>query len=91
MPKEFSKFIDNKSPSDLYLHTNISLLSSNIDNLASFLLNCRKQSQIIKMSEYPLRANQQSLSNISLQNYTYEFTSTESSKGEHLTYMDQNV
>ena len=39
-PEEFSKFIDNKSPSHLYLHTNIFSLSYNIDDLGSFILNC---------------------------------------------------
>ena len=43
------------------------------------------------MSECRIRAKQQSLSNISLQNYIYEFTSTESSKGGTLIYLDQNV
>ena len=59
--------------------------------MASFVLNCRKRPKIIGISECLLRANQQSLSNISLQNYTYEFTSTESSKREALIYIDQNV
>ena len=72
---------DNKSPSHLYLHTDISSVSYNTDDLASFISNCRKQPGISGMSECPLKAKQQSLSNISLQNYTYEFTSTESSKG----------
>ena len=67
-PEELSKFIDNKSPSHLYLHTNISLLSYNIDDLASFILNCRKRPRIIGISECCLKANQESLSNISLKN-----------------------
>ena len=91
MPEEFSKFIDNKSPSHLYLHTDISSLSYNIDDLASFTSNCRTQPRISGISECPLKATQQSVSNISLQNYTYEFTSTESSKGGTLIYIDQNV
>ena len=87
----FSKFIDTKSPSHLYLHANVSLLSYNIDNLASFVLYCGKRPRIIRILECRVRANQQSLSNISLQSYTYEFTSTESSKGGTLIYIDQNV
>ena len=90
-PEDFSKFVDKKSPSHLYLHTNICSLSYSIDDLASFILNCRKRPRIIEISECRLKANQQSLSNISLQNYTYEFTSTESSKGGTLIYIDQNV
>ena len=73
------------------MHTNISSLSYNIDGLDSFILNCRKRSRIIGISECCLKANQQSLSNISLQNYAYEFTSTESSKGGTLIYKDQSV
>ena len=90
-PEEFSKFIDNKSPSHLYLHTNISSLSYNIDDLASFVLNSRKWPIIIWISECWIRANQQSQSKISLQNYIYEFISIESSKGGTLIYIDQNV
>ena len=90
-PEEFSKFIDNKSPSHLYLHTNISSLSYNIDDLASFVLNSRKRPITIWISECRIRANQQSQSKIYLQNYTYELTSTESSKGGTLIYIDQNV
>ena len=69
----------------------ISSLSYNIDDLAPFVLNCRKRPRIIGISECRLRANQQSLPNISLQNYTYELTSTESLKGGTLIYIDQNV
>ena len=90
-PEEFSKFIDNKSPSHLYLHTNIFSLSYNIDDLGSFILNCRKWPRIIGISECCLKANHQSLSNISPQNYAYVFTSMESSKGGTLIYIDQNV
>ena len=46
-PEDFSKFADNKSSSHLYLHTNISSLSYNIDDLTSFILNCRKRPRII--------------------------------------------
>ena len=46
-PEDFSKFVDNKSFSHLYLLTNISSLSYNIDDVASFILNCRKRPRII--------------------------------------------
>ena len=55
------------------------------------LLYCRKKQRIIGIFECYLKANQQSLSNISPQNYTYEFTSMESSKGGTLTYIDKNI
>ena len=55
------------------------------------LLYCRKKQRIIGIFECYLKANQQSLSNISPQNYTYEFTSTKSSKGGTLTYIDKNI
>ena len=55
------------------------------------LLYYRKWQRIIGIFECYLKANQQSLSNISPQNYTYEFTSTESSKGGTLTYIDKNI
>ena len=55
------------------------------------LLYCRKKQRIIGIFECYLKANQQSLSNISPQNYTYEFTSTESSKGGTLFDIDKNI
>ena len=75
------------------MHTIISSLSYNNDDLASFVLNCRKQPRIIGISECRLRVNQQSLSSISLQNYTYnyELTLTDSLKGGKLIYINQNV
>ena len=60
-------------------------------NISLDILNCRKRPRIIGISECRIKANQQSLSNISLQNYTYEFTSTESSKGGTLLYIDQDI
>ena len=90
-PEDFSKFVDNKSSSHLNLHTSISSLSYNIDDLASFILNCRKRPRIIGISECRIKANQQSLSSVCLQNYTYELTSPESSKLGTLIYVNQNV
>ena len=66
MLEKFSKFIDNKFPSHLHLHTNISTLSYHTDDLPSFILSCKKRPRIIGIPECRLRANQQSLSNISL-------------------------
>ena len=88
--RTFSKFVDNNLPLT-YICTQIYPHYLNIDDLASFILNCRKWPRIIRISECHIKANQKSLSNISLQNYAYDFTSTESSKGGTLIYIDQNV
>ena len=74
MPEEFSKFIDNKSPSHSYLHTNISSLSYHIDDLVYFILICKKRPRITRIFE--CKAYQ----TFFFKKNTYEFTSMESSK-----------
>ena len=59
--------------------------------MASFILYCKKRESVIGISECRLSANQQNLSGISPQNYSYELTSTESSKGGTFIHIDQNV
>ena len=69
----------------------VSYYRSRLASISLDILNCRKRPKIIRISECRVKANQQSLSNISLQNYTHEFTSTESSKGGTLLYIDQDI
>ena len=47
--------------------------------------------RVISLSETRLKKNRQSLSNINLENYIYEFTPTESSKGETMLYVDKQL
>ena len=47
--------------------------------------------KIIGISESKLQMNKQPINNISLPNYVYEHTPTESGKGGTLLYIDQNI
>ena len=47
--------------------------------------------RIIGISESRLQKSKQHITNISLPNYMYKHTSTESSKGGTLLYLDKNL
>ena len=47
--------------------------------------------KIIAISESRLQKGKQHITNISLPNYVYEYTPTESSKGGTLLYLDKNI
>ena len=49
------------------------------------------KTKIIGISESKLQKSKQNITNISLPNYVYEHTPTESSKGETLLYLDKNL
>ena len=70
---------------------NISSTSYHIDDLTAFINNCKIKSKLIGLSETRLRKNRQSLSNIYLENYVYESTSTQSSKGRTMLYVDKQL
>ena len=70
---------------------NISSISYHIDNLTAFINNCKIKPKVIGLSETRLRKNRQPLSNINLENYVYESTPTESSKGGTMLYVDKQL
>ena len=70
---------------------NISSISYHIDNLTAFMNNCKIKPKVIGLSETRLRKNRQPLSNINLENYVYESTPTESSKGGTMLYVDKQL
>ena len=70
---------------------NISSISYHIDNSTAFINNCKIKPKVIGLSESRLRKNRQPLSNINLENYVYESTPTESSKGGAMLYVDKQL
>ena len=70
---------------------NISSISYHSDDLTAFINNCKIKPKVIGLSETRLRKNRQPLSNINLENYVYESTPTESSKGGTMLYVDKQL
>ena len=55
---------------------NASSLSYHFDDFADLITNCKLRPKLIGLSECRLNKNKETLSNIQLSNYNYEFTST---------------
>ena len=73
-----------------YIHLKISSLSYHIDDLVSLITNCKTKPKVVGISESRMRTGRPSpLSNINTDNYVYEYTPTESSKGGTLLYIDK--
>ena len=70
---------------------NISSLPYHFDNLKYLVENCQNKPKVIGTIECRLRANRTVLSNIDLQDYTYEWTPTTASKGGTLIYIDNKL
>ena len=75
----------------LYIHLNISSLSYHHQELYNILSSMKTKPKIIGISESKLQINKQQINNISLPNYVYEHTPTESGKGGTLLYINQNL
>ena len=83
--------INNNNSNNLFLHMNISSVSYYIDDLNTFIMNCKNKPKVIGISEYRIKTGRPPLSNINMNNYSYEYTPTESSKGGTLLYIDKNL
>ena len=70
---------------------NISSLPYHFDDLKYLVENCRNKPKVIGIAECRLRTNRTVLSNIDLQDYTYEWTATAASKGGTLIYIDTKL
>ena len=70
---------------------NISSLPYHFDDLKYLVENCQNKPKVIGITECRLRANRTVLSNIDLQDYTYEWTPTTASKGGTLLYIDNKL
>ena len=90
-PENFYKKNADQNSDNLLIHMNISSISYHIDDLTAFINNCKIKPKLIGLSETRLRKNRQPLSNINLENYVYESTSTQSSKGRTMLYVDKQL
>ena len=90
---EFYENLKTISPTyNLYIHMNISSLQYHIDDLRYLLKSCLNKPKIIGITEEcRLRKNWEVLSNIDLNDYSFEFTATESTKGETLIYIQNDL
>ena len=70
---------------------NISSVFYHIDDLNTFIINCKNKPKDIGISECRTKTGRPPLSNINMNNYSYEYTPTESSKGAMLVYIDKNL
>ena len=73
------------------MHFNISSISYHHLELYNLLFNVKIKSNIIGIFETRLQRGKQPTTNISLPNYVYEHTPTESGKRGTLLYIDKNV
>ena len=73
------------------MHLNISSLSYHHLELYNLLSNLKIKPNIIGISETRLQMGKQQITNISLPNYVYEYTPTESGKDGTLLHTDKNI
>ena len=91
-PTEFNNALNELSTKKtLYMHLNISSLSYHHLELYNLIADMKIKPKIIGISESRLQKSKQHITNISLPNYVYEHTPTESSKGGTLLYLDKNL
>ena len=79
-PEEFND-LDIPISSSLYLHMNIVSLPYHIGDFKGLVSNCPNKQTLIAISESGIRTNRQTLANVHLQDYTFEHTPTDSTKG----------
>ena len=79
--------INNNNLNNLFLHMNISSVSYHIDDLNTFIMNCKNKPKAIEISKCRIKAGRPPLSNIDMNNCSDEYTPTESSKGGTLLYI----
>ena len=60
--------INNSNSNNLSLHMNISSVSYHIDDLNTFIMNCKNKPKVIGISECRLKAGRPPLSNINTNN-----------------------
>ena len=79
--------IPNKDKSLALFHINASSVNKNFDDL-QHLLNCtNKSSDIIAITEPRITKNLSLTNNLTMNNFSFEFTLTESSAGSTLLYI----
>ena len=92
-PNEFNHALKDSLNREyaLYMHLNISSLSYHHQELYSLLSSMNTKPKMIGISDSRLQISKQPINIISLPNYVYEHTPTESGKGGTLLYIDQNL
>ena len=86
---EFYENVKTISPTyNLYLHMNNSSLHYHIDDLRHLVKSYPNKPKIIGITECRMRKNREVLSNIDLDDYSFEFTATKSTKGGTLIYIE---
>ena len=73
------------------MHLNISFLYYHHLELYNLISDMKIKPNIIGISESRLQKCKKNITNISLPNYVYEHTPTESSKGGTFLYLDKNL
>ena len=89
-PDDFYQ-INNNNSNNLFLHMNISSVSYHIDDLNTFIMNCKNKPKVIWISECRIKEGKPPVSNINMKNCSYEYTPSESSKEGTLLYIDKNL
>ena len=89
-PEDFNE-MNKPSSCDFYIHNNISSISYHIDDLNSFLGDLSIKPKLIGISESRLISGKDALSNICIEGYVYESTTTESCKGGTMIYVNKDT
>ena len=92
-PDEFNNALKNLNMASQFfsMHLNISSLSYHHLELYNLISSLKIKPNIIGISETRLQKGKQPITNISLPNYVYEHTPTESGKGGTLLYIDKSI
>ena len=90
-PDEFNNALKNMASQFFSMHLNISSLSYHHLELYNLISSLKIKPNIIGISETRLQKGKHPITNISLPNYVYEHTPTESGKGETLLNTDKSI
>ena len=91
-PNEFYRNLKTISPTyNLYIHMNISSIQYHINDLRDLVESWLNKPKIIGITECRLRKNRKVLSNVDLNDYSFEFTTTKSTKGGTLIYIQNDL
>ena len=92
-PDEFNNALKNLNMTSQFssMHLNISFLSYHHLELYNLISSLKIKPNIIGISETRLQKGKQPKTNISLPNYVYEHTPTQSGKGGTLLYIDKTI
>ena len=91
-PNEFYGNLKTISPTyNLYIHMNISSIQYHINDLRDLVESWLNKPKIIGITECRLRKNRKVLSNVDLNDYSFEFTTTKSTKGGTLIHIQNDL